>query len=205
MSDGKKLRSIDQGVSFGNAVERIGLEHVDAGVDRIAGDLVRLGLFEESLNVARRVGFHEAVGRRVVDRRQDDRRPGFALAVQADDGRQIDLREHVAVEHHDRFAQRFAGVAHGAGRAERRRLDDVPDAEAAVAAIAEDFFDAPRLVVEAEDDLVDFGHLLQPIELVVQKRAVEDRDDRLRCVNREGTEPRAFAPREQNRLHRNHR
>ena len=49
------------------------------------------------------------------------------------------------------------------------------------------------------------GDLLQPIELIVEKRPVENRNDRLRCVNGEGTEPRAFAPREQNRLHRNHR
>ena len=53
----------------------------------------------------------------------------LALAVQRDHGAEIDLRQHVAVEHDDRFAQRLAGVADGAGRAERRRLDDVADAE----------------------------------------------------------------------------
>ena len=125
----------------------------------------------------------------------------LALAVQRDDGAEIDLRQHVAVEDDDRLAQRFAGVADRAGRAERRRLDDVADAEAGVAAVAEDLLDAPRLVVEAEDDLVDFGHLLQQIELVVQKRPVEDRDDRLRRVNRQRAQPRALAPGQQDRLH----
>ena len=117
---------------------------------------------------------------------------------------EVDLRQHVAVEHDDRFAQRFAGVAHRAGRAERRRLDDVADGEAGVAAVAEDLLDPPRLVVQAEDDLVDLGHLLEQVELVVEERPVEDRDDRLRRVNRQRAQPRAFAPREQDRLHRNH-
>ena len=70
-----------------------------------------------------------------------------------------------------------------------------------VAAVAEDLLDAARLVVEAQDDLVDLRHLLQEIELVVKERAVEDRDDRFRRVNGQRTEPRALAPHEQNRLH----
>ena len=80
--------------------------------------------------------------------------------------------------------ERLAGVAHRTGGAERRRLDDVFDAEPGVAAVAEDLFDAPRLVVQAEDDFIDLGHLLQQIELIVKKRPVEDRDDRFGRVNR---------------------
>ena len=152
-----------------------------------------------------RVGLDQAVGGRVVDRRQHDRRLRLALAVQRDDGRQVDLGQHVAVEDHDRVAQRFARVADGAGRAERRRLDDVADAHARVAAVAEDLLDAARLVVEAEDDLVDLRDLLEQVELVVEKRPVEDRDDRLGRVDGQRTQPRALAPGEQDRLHRNHR
>ena len=58
-----------------------------------------------------------------------------------------------------------------------------------------------RLVVEAENDLVDFRNLLDEIELIVEKRPVEDRNDRLRCVNGERAEPRALAPDEKQRLH----
>ena len=43
-------------------------------------------------------------------------------------------------------------------------------------AIAEDLLDPARLVVEAEDDLVDVGHLLQQIDLVLEERPVEDRE-----------------------------
>ena len=100
-----------------------------------------------------RVGLDQPVGARVLDRRQHDGRLRLALAVQRDDRAEIDLRQHVAVEHDHRFAQRFAGVAHRAAGAERRRLDDVADAEAGIAAVAEDLLDPPRLVVEAEDRL----------------------------------------------------
>ena len=58
-----------------------------------------------------------------------------------------------------------------------------------------------RLVVEAEDHLVDFGHLLDEVQLIVEKRPVENRNDRLRCVNRQRAEPRALAPDEKKRLH----
>ena len=75
--------------------------------------------------------------------------------------------------------------------------------QAGVAAVAEDLLDAPRLVVEAEDDLVDFRHLLQQIDLVVQERPIEDRHDRLGRVNRQRAKARALAPGEQDRLHRN--
>ena len=115
--------------------------------------------------------------------------------------RKIDLRQHVAVEHDDRVAHALRGVAHRAGGAERRRLDDVAELDAGVAPIAEHLFDAVRLVVQAEDHLVDFRHLLDEIELIVEKRPVEDRNDRLRCVNGQRAKPRALAPDEKKRLH----
>src|SRR6185295_9904714 len=111
--------------------------------------------------------------------------------------------QHVAIEHDDRLIQRLAGVADRAGGAERRRLDHVADRQSAVAAVAENFLDPSRLVVEAEDDLVDFRDVLQQIELIVEERPIEDGHDGLGCVNGERTEPRALAPREQNRLHAN--
>ena len=45
------------------------------------------------------------------------------------------------------------------------------------------------------------GHLLQQIELIVEERPIEDRDDRFGRVNRQRAQPRAFAPGEQDRLH----
>jgi hypothetical protein len=125
--------------------------------------------------------------------------------VQGDDRREIELREDVAVEHHDRVAQCLAGKPDGAAGAERRRLDDITDGQSRFAAVAEHLFDTPRLIVEAEDHLVDLGHLLEQIELVVEKRPIEDRHDRFWCVNGQRTQTRALAAGEQNRFHRNHR
>ncbi len=101
------------------------------------------------------VGFDQPVRAGILDRRQHDGRPGLPLAVQRDDRRQVDFGQHVAVEHDHRVVQRLGGVAHRAGGAERRRLDHVAERDADVAAVAEHLLDAPGLVVEAEDDLVD--------------------------------------------------
>ena len=68
-------------------------------------------------------------------------------------------------------------------------------------AVAEHLLDPARLVVEAEDHLVDLGHLLQQVDLVVEERPLENRDDRLRRVQRERAQARAFAPGEEDGLH----
>ena len=117
------------------------------------------GFSRNRLMLPSRVGLDQAVGARVVDRRQDDRRLRLALAVQPQHGRQIDLGQHVAVEDDDRFGERVPGVADGAAGAERHRLDDVADADAEPFAFAEDLLDAARLVIEAEDHLVDLRDL----------------------------------------------
>ena len=115
---------------------------------------------------------------------------------------QIDRGEHVAVEHDDRLAARLAGgKLDPAARAERRRFDHVAQVDAEIAAVAEDFLDPPRLIVQAENDLVDFGDLAQQINLVLQKWTVEDRNDGLRGVERQRPKPRALASGQENRFH----
>ena len=68
-------------------------------------------------------------------------------------------------------------------------------------AVTKDLFDAARLVVETENHLVNLGNLLQEIDLIVEEGAIENRHDRLRRMNREGAETRAFASCEQNGFH----
>ena len=152
-----------------------------------------------------RVGIDQPVRRRVVDRRQHDRRARLALAMQADDAREVDLRQHVAVEHDDRFGQLIARAFDGARRAERRRLDDVADLDPELGTVAEDLLDAPRLVIEAQDDFVDLRNLLEQIDLIVEKRPVEDRDDWLGRVDGERPESGALSPGQKDRLHDNQR
>ena len=149
------------------------------------------------------VGLDQPVGARILDRRQHDRRLRLALAVQAQDGAEIDLRQHVAVEDDHRLGELVAGIADRAARAERHRLDHVAQANAQPFAVAEDLLDAAGLVVQAEDGFVDLGNLPQQVELVVEKGPVEDRNDRLRCVDRQRPQPGTLAPGEQNSLHIN--
>ena len=113
----------------------------------------------------------------------------------------IDLRQHIAIEHDDRIGHALRRVAHRARRAERRRLDNVADFDAGVAAVAEHLFDALRLIVQAENHFVDLRHLLDEIELIVEKRPVEDRHDRFRRVNRERTKSRSLTSDEEKRFH----
>ena len=121
--------------------------------------------------------------------------------MQRHHGVDVDAGHDVAVEHDERVVDALRGVANRAAGAERRRLDDVAQPDAGAGAVAEDLFDAARLVVEAEDDLVDLRDLLEQIDLVVEKRAIEDRHDGLGGMDRQRAQPRALAPGEQNGLH----
>src|SRR5262249_19240770 len=100
---------------------------------------------------------------------------------------------------------RVAGVADRPGCPERHWLDDVAKLEAEALALAEDLLDPARLVVEAEDRLVDLRNLPEQVDLIVEKRSIEDRNDWFRRVHRERPQARALAAGEQNGLHVNHR
>jgi len=116
-------------------------------------------------------------------------------------GAQVDLGEHVAVEDDDRVLYAARRIADGTGCTKWGRLDHVPDSDARVPSGAEHLFDAARLIVQTEDDLVDFGHPLDEIQLIVEKRAVEYRNDALGCVDGERAEPRALSSDQKKRLH----
>ena len=141
----------------------------------------------------------------IVDRRQDDRGLG-ALRSRCSArtaGRSTDVKTSplkTTIGSSRAVAGRELDRAAGA---ERLRLDDVAEVDAEIGPVAEHLFDAPRLVVQAEHDLVDFRHLPQQVDLVLQERPVEDRDDRLRRVERQRPEPRAFATGEQDGSHDN--
>ena len=59
-------------LAFRHVFQHGRFKDIDAGVDRIAGDFVGSGFFDESLNPALRVRFDQTIGRRIFDRGQDD-------------------------------------------------------------------------------------------------------------------------------------
>ena len=166
-------------------------------------DFLGLGLLDESLDVALPVGLHQPVRGRVVDWREHDRGAGLALAVQADHrARSICVITSPLNTTTDSVSLSPAyliapAVPSGAGSTTYRILD------AQIAAVPEHLFDAARLVVEAEDDFVDLRDLLQQIDLVMQERPVEDRNDRLGRMNRQRPQTRALAPCEKDSFHDN--
>ena len=70
----------------------------------------------------------------------------------------------------------------------------LPHKDAEVVAVAEDFFDAPGLVVQAENNFVDLRDLAQEIDLILKKRPIEDWDDGLWRVKRQRSQACALAP-----------
>src|SRR4029077_2170558 len=119
-----------------DSIERVGLEDVDAGVDRVGRDLLWIRLLEKAADVRLGVYLDEPVRGGIVDGRQHDGRPGLALTVQRDDRLQIDFRQDVAVEDDDGVAKGVGGKANRAGGAKGRRFHHVAERQAAVAAVA---------------------------------------------------------------------
>src|SRR5262249_7880439 len=76
-------------------VARHGLEHVDAGVDRVAEDLAPPRLLEEALDAPVLVGDDDAELERVLDRLEADRDGGVPLAMELDELGQVDVAERV--------------------------------------------------------------------------------------------------------------
>ena len=163
------------------------------------------GFSRKRLTLAAGVGLDQPVGPRILDRRQDDGGLGLALAVKPEHSAEVHLGQHVPVEHDDRLGQRVARIADRATGPERHGLDDVAELDAETFALAEDFLDAARLIVQAENHLVDLRHLAQQVDLVVEKRPVEDRHDGLRRVDGQRPQASALAASEQDGLHSNPR
>jgi hypothetical protein len=125
------------------------------------------------------------------------------VAVEGDHGAQIHLASTSPLN--TRQTRAASPAANGTSRPERRRLDRLQASPRLQVTTRLHFLDPAWLVVQAENDLVDFRDLLQQVELKLQERPVENRDDGFGCVNRKRTQSRALAPSEENRLHTSHR
>ena len=97
--------------------------------------------------------------------------------MQCDDRRQIDLGQDVPVEHHDRLAKRIPGIPHRPRRAQRFALDDMTDAHAPPAAVAEMALDDIGAVVNEEQEVREAVTRRQ-FHLVFQQWLARDRHHR---------------------------
>ena len=120
--------------------------------------------------------------------------------VLRDLGRQVDVGEDVAVEHQEAVVEQRLGVLERAAGAERRRLLDVAQLDAEGAAVAEHVAHAGGHVPAGDDDVVDAVRA-QPVEHEGDEGPVDERDDRLGDRRGQRAQPRAFAARQDQRLH----
>ena len=180
--------------------QHLGLEHVDARVDRVREDLAPRRLLEEALDLAVVVGDDDAELERVVDRLQPDRDGRTGLLVPVDESTEVDVAERVAGDDEERVVELLAREPDGAGGAERQFLDGVLDADAERLAVAEVAADRLRHERERDDDLI---HTVpaQQLDDVLDARLADDRHHRLGLVRGQRTQPRPLPTRHHDGLH----
>ena len=193
------LREVER-PALRHMAQHLGIEDVDAGVDRVREDLAPRRLLEEALDAPVLVGDDDPELERVVDALQADRDERLLLLVEADERAEVDVAERVPGDDEERLVERALGELHRAGRAHRRLLDGVADRDALALPRAEVAADRLRHEGERDDDVVE-AVLLQELDDVLHARLADDRDHRLRLIRGERAQARAFAARHHDRLH----
>src|SRR4051794_34691243 len=183
-----------------DVAEHLGLEHVDAGVDRVGEDLAPRRLLEEALDAPVLVGDDDPELERVLDRLQADRHRRALFLVELDDLPEVDVAERVARDHEERLLEHVAREAHRAGGAERAFLDGVGDIEPERLAVAEVRADRLRQEGDRDDDLLE-AVLAQQLEDVLHAGLPDNRHHRLRLVGRERPKACALTARHDDSLH----
>ena len=125
-----------------------------------------------------------------------------ARAVRGDDGGEVEVDDHLAVDDHERpVAEERRRVLEAAARAEDARLARIRDVHARVGTVAQLGRDELALVVEVDHDLANAG---RPHERhrVADERPVAHRQQHLGPLVRDGPEARAVARRQDHGAHR---
>jgi hypothetical protein len=184
----------------GDEVEHAGLQHVDAGVDRVGEHLTPRRLLEEPLDRAVVIGDHNAEVDGVVHPLQRDRGERLAIGVSLHHGGQVDVGDHVARDHEEGLVELVHRVANRTRGAERRVLGRVAHPYPELAAVTEVVADLVGEERDRDDDVVE-PVLREQSHDVAHHRDVGDRQHRLRLVARERSESGAFAAGEDDCLH----
>ena len=193
--------ALDRDVAIGrHELEDLALQHVRAGADQVRVDRIRARLLDEVAHRAVLVEMHEAVGARVGDRHERERRLRAGPLVLGDLRAQVDVREHVAVEHQEALVEHRLGELQRAGRAARVGLLDEAQADPQPGAVAEHVAHARREKAAGHDHVVD-PVLAQPLEHERDERPVDQRHDGLGHGRGQRAQPRALAADEDHGLH----
>ena len=193
-------RSIEAGTPGRRRSSTAPLEHVDAGVDVARVDLVGRRLLDERRHLALRRRPHEAVGGRVLHRRERDGGRRAARLVARDLRADVDVGQDVAVEHQEAVVEQRLRELQRAARAERDRFLDVAQPHAERRPVAEHVAHPGREVAAAHDDVVDVV-MAQPVDHEGDEGPVDERHDGLRHGRGERPQPRALPAGEDQRLH----
>ena len=183
----------------GHELKDLALEHVGAGADQVRGQPPELGFSTKSRHRAVLVEHHQAVGAGVGDRHQRQRRAGSGGLVLGELGAEVDVGEHVAVEHQEALVEHRLGELHGAGGAARLGLLDVAQADPQPRAVAEHAADALGHEPAREDHVVD-AVAAQPLEHERDEGPVDQPHDRLGDVRGQRAQAGAFAAGQDHRL-----
>ncbi len=120
-----------------DVLEDLGLEHVDAGVDRVGEDLPPRRLLEEALDAPLVVDDDHPEVERVLDAFEGDGHHGATTLVLVDDGAEVEVGEGVARDDDERLPQLGFGVLDAPRRAQRLLLDRVAQVDTQRLAVAE--------------------------------------------------------------------
>ena len=101
-----------------------------------------------------------------------------------DDGLKVNAGKNVAVKNEDGFVDTGAREFDSSSGAEGIRLDHVANRNSDLFAVSNLGLYSVRLIIEAQNNFVDFWHLANHVDLVAQERPVEDRHNRFRGIER---------------------
>src|SRR5438309_701768 len=182
-----------------NLAQNFRLKDVRAGVD-VPRD--ELGWFlQECFDALRRVERHQTVRAGVVDRREDDRHGSALRAVEVDRIAEVEVGQHVAVQHDGGPFEVLEPTAHCAGGSERLVLgrDAQLDAEQRAHLLSE----RREVLGEVAGEERRVGDPIggeQP-DLMLEKRPVADGKERLRDAIGQRPQSRTEPAGEDERLH----
>ena len=182
-------------------LQNLGLEHVDAGVDRVREDLAPGRLLQEALDAPVLVGDDDPELERVLDRLEADRDRCALVPVEVDEGAEVEVAQRVAGDDEKGLVQLVPGQPYRAGRSERGLLDRVLHVDAEALAVAEVAADRLREERDRDDHVLE-AVAAEQLDDVLHARLADDRHHRLRLVRGERAEACALAAGHDDGLHR---